>query len=44
MPFAFMRLTAISTEIPNADNVGPTTLIETMTNVEVAPPDTSDLA
>ena len=44
MPFAFMRLTAISTEIPNTHNGGPTTFIETMTNAEVTPPDPSDLA
>ena len=44
MPFAFMKLTAISTEIPKTHNVGPMKLIETMTNAEVTPPDPSDLA
>ena len=39
MPFAFMRLTVISTEIPKTHNVGPMTPIETMTSAEVTPPD-----
>ena len=43
-PFAFIKLTATSTEIPKTHNVGPTKLIETITNVEVTPPDASDLA